>query len=381
MNIAVSFPSLALYFLRLGIIGFGGPPAHIALMRSDLVEKRGWLSAAQFETDLATANLLPGPTSTEMAIYAGLRLRGTIGALVAGWCFILPAATLVGILAWAYVVWGSLGWMQQVLYGIKPVAFALVLHGVLQLYRGIAWSRRSVAIALAAFVALAWTQIDVLLLFLIAGFAYAPLLRSISQSLFSFSIFAYAKIMTGIGVAIGTASALMLLWEFLKIGAVIYGGGFALIGVLQQTFVEQLGWVTQQQLLDAIAVGQSTPGPVFTTATFLGYLIAGIPGAVAATLGIFSPAFVFVRLEQSLLGRLRRSRFADSFSRFLQGVNLAVLATLAHASITLGRDALADLFALLVCAGALIALAWKKVDAHWLVGVGLLIGLIRLALS
>jgi chromate transporter len=270
--------------------------------------------------------------------------------------------------------------MTRLLYGIKPVAFALVVHGILQLGSSVAWSPRSTAIALAAFAALAVTQVDVLLLFLIAGLAYAPLRRNAHMLLVPAPLIAYAKIMITGGAVTGAVSAAMLLWEFLKIGAVIYGGGFALIGVLQQTFVEHLGWVTQRQLLDAIAVGQSTPGPVFTTATFLGYLLAGIPGAVAATVGIFSPAFVFVRLEQLLLSRLRRSRFADSFSRFLQGVNLAVLAALAHASITLGRDALTDPFALLLCTGALVALAWKKVDAHWLVGVGLLIGLSRLAL-
>jgi chromate transporter len=371
---AVSLTALATYFLRIGVIGFGGPPAHLALMRTELVERRGWLTTAQFDADLATANLLPGPTSTEMAIYVGLRLHGTAGALLAGSCFILPAAVMVCALAWAYVTWGTLDWMQSLLYGVKPVAFALVLYGILQMQRSIRWTPYATAIGLAALAALLLTSIDVLTLFLIAGAAAALRSRTVTGMSLVFPASAYANT----AALASTLSLAAILWEFLKIGAVIYGGGFALIGILQQTFVEQLGWLTQRQLLDAIAVGQSTPGPVFTTATFLGYLFAGTPGAIVATIGIFAPAFLFVRLEQLLLGRLRQSAV---FMQFLQGVNLAVLAALIHSSIALGRDALSDPFAALLCGAAFIALAWKKIDAHWLVGVGLVVGLIRLAIS
>jgi chromate transporter len=367
---AISPATLALYFLRLGLIGFGGPPAHIALMQADLVEKRRWLTREQFDADLATANLLPGPTSTELAIYIGMRMHGAPGAIIAGVCFILPAALIVGLLAWAYTTWGQLTWLADLLYGVKPAAFALVLHGLLQLARGTKWTAAGVCIAGASLAALLWTPIDVLLLFLLAG-AAAVAASGVGVSLRAFApIAAYANIAAA-------PTLLSVLWEFLKIGAVIYGGGFALIGILQQSLVQQLGWITQQQLLDAIAVGQSTPGPVFTTATFIGFLLGGPPGAVLATIGIFAPAFVFVRLEQVLLARIRRTPW---FRTFLHGVNLAVLASLTSAALALGRDAIVDVPATLLCAAAMLAMAWKKVDAHWIVGAGLAVGLIRLAL-
>jgi chromate transporter len=367
---AISPATLALYFLRLGLIGFGGPPAHIALMQADLVEKRRWLTREQFDADLATANLLPGPTSTELAIYIGMRMHGAPGAIIAGVCFILPAALIVGLLAWAYTTWGQLTWLADLLYGVKPAAFALVLHGLLQLARGTKWTAAGVCIAGASLAALLWTPIDVLLLFVLAG-AAAVAASGVGVSLRAFApIAAYANIAAA-------PTLLSIFWEFLKIGAVIYGGGFALIGILQQSLVQQLGWITQQQLLDAIAVGQSTPGPVFTTATFIGFLLGGPPGAVLATIGIFAPAFVFVRLEQVLLARIRRTPW---FRTFLHGVNLAVLASLTSAALALGRDAIVDVPATLLCAAAMLAMAWKKVDAHWIVGAGLAVGLIRLAL-
>lgn len=367
---AISPAALARYFLRLGLIGFGGPPAHIALMQADLVEKRRWLPREQFDADLATANLLPGPTSTELAIYIGMRMHGAPGAIIAGVCFILPAALIVGLLAWAYTTWGQLTWLADLLYGVKPAAFALVLHGLLQLARGTKWTAAGVCIAGASLAALLWTPIDVLLLFVLAG-AAAVAASGVGVSLRAFApIAAYANIAAA-------PTLLSVLWEFLKIGAVIYGGGFALIGILQQSLVQQLGWITQQQLLDAIAVGQSTPGPVFTTATFIGFLLGGPPGAVLATIGIFAPAFVFVRLEQVLLARIRRTPW---FRTFLHGVNLAVLASLTSAALALGRDAIVDVPATLLCAAAMLAMAWKKVDAHWIVGAGLAVGLIRLAL-
>jgi chromate transporter len=367
---AISSAALARYFLRLGLIGFGGPPAHIALMQADLVEKRRWLSREQFDADLATANLLPGPTSTELAIYIGMRMHGAPGALIAGVCFILPAALIVGLLAWAYTTWGQLTWLADLLYGVKPAAFALVLHGLLQLARGTKWTAAGIGIAGASLAALLWTPIDVLLLFVLAGAA------AVATSGGGVSLRAFAPVAAYANIA-AAPTLLSVFWEFLKIGAVIYGGGFALIGILQQSLVQQLGWITQQQLLDAIAVGQSTPGPVFTTATFIGFLLGGPPGAVLATIGIFAPAFVFVRLEQVLLARIRRTPW---FRTFLNGVNLAVLASLTAAALALGRDAIVDVPAALLCAVAMLAMWWKKIDAHWIVGAGLAVGLIRLAL-
>lgn len=364
------------YFARLGLIGFGGPPAHIAIMRRELVEQRGWIDADQFGADLATANLLPGPTSTEMTIYIGYRLHGAAGAIGAGCMFILPAFVLVTLISMAYVAFGSVSWMQSLLYAIKPVALALVIAGVLQLGAAMRTDWRETVVFTAALAALLLTPVDVLLLFVLSGLLYLALKRlwqlHTSTTMLA-PLTAYAN-----GIDSATPELLSVLWVFLKIGALVYGGGFALVGIFQQLLVTDLGWLTQQQLLDGIAIGQSTPGPVFTTATFVGFLVGGLPGAVIATVGIFAPAFVFVLAESTLLKSLKQSAL---FRDFLRGVNAAVVASLVLASGQLGRSALIDPLTLLLCVAAFVALAWKIVDAHWLVGAGLLIGIIRLALS
>lgn len=364
------------YFVRLGLIGFGGPPAHIAIMRRELVEQRGWIDDDQFGADLATANLLPGPTSTEMTIYIGYRLHGAVGAVAAGSMFILPAFVLVLLIAMAYVALGNVAWMQSLLYAIKPVALALVIAGVLQLGKSVRSDWRETVVFAAALSALLLTPVDVLLLFVLCGLLYLALkhlLRLGASTALLLPLNAYAN-----STGAAAPDLLSVLWVFLKIGALIYGGGFALVGILQQMLVADLGWLTQQQLLDGIAIGQSTPGPVFTTATFVGYLVGGLPGAVLATIGIFAPAFVFVLAESTLLKSLKQSAL---FRDFLKGVNAAVVASLVLAAGQLGRSALIDPLTLLLCAAAFVALVWKKVDAHWLVGAGLLIGVSRLALS
>jgi len=370
-------PKLALYFLRLGIIGFGGPPAHIALMRADLVDRLGWVTAEQFNDDLAVANLLPGPTSTEMAIYLGYRLGSMPGAIVAGTCFILPAFLIVLALSVAYVQLGSATSIEALLYGIKPVALALVISGTVQLGRPLLTGRSEWGLLFAGIAAVLFGALDVLLLFILAGLALLIISGS-GRALVALVVASPTEPVARAASYVSSADLALLaqvFLNFLKIGTLIYGGGFALVGVLQQEAVRNLGWITQQQLLDGIAIGQSTPGPVFTTAAFVGYLVAGIPGAVLATLGIFTPAFIFVTLERRLLGRLRAN---TSVQTFLRGVNIAVVAAIAVAAAQLSRSAFVDGLTVVIGAASLIALMHFKTDVMWLVVAGLVVGIIRL---
>lgn len=367
---------IAAYFTRLGFIGFGGPPAHIALMRADLVDRRKWVSADQFNDDLAIANLLPGPTSTEMAIYLGHRLGGVAGAVIAGVCFILPAFFIVLALSIAYGNLGALTAVEELLYGVKPVALALIISGTEQLGRPILAGRSEWLLFLLSIAAVLSGQLDVLLVFILAGLALL-LASGTWRSPARLGVTLPAESTTQImQLATSTDPALLaqIFFNFLKIGAVIYGGGFALVGILQQEVVRNLGWITQEQLLDGIALSQSTPGPVFTAATFVGYLVAGIPGAVLATIGIFAPAFVFVILEQRALGCLRAN---PRIQTFLRGVNVAIVATLVVTAAQLSRSALTDWTTIGIGLVSLIALLNFKLDATWLVGAGLAIGVIR----
>ncbi|BCX02825.1 MAG: chromate transporter [Candidatus Roseilinea sp.] len=367
---------IAAYFTRLGFIGFGGPPAHIALMRADLVDRRRWVSAEQFNDDLSVANLLPGPTSTEMAIYLGHRLGGVAGAIIAGVCFILPAFFIVLALSVIYVNLGTLDVIEEMLYGVKPVALALIISGTVQLGRPMLTGWREWLLLFLSIAAVLSGQLDVLLLFVLAGLALLIIsgawrsLAPLGTALPAESVAQFTLLTTSTDP--GLLAQVFL--HFLKIGAVIYGGGFALVGILQQEVVRNLGWITQEQLLDGIALGQSTPGPVFTTATFVGYLVAGLPGAVLATIGIFTPAFVFVVLERRFLGHLRTHR---SVQRFLCGVNIAVVATITVAAAQLSHSALVDWVTVGIGLASLVALRRFKLDAAWLVGAGLVVGVIR----
>ena len=365
---------VARLFLKLGTIAFGGPAAHIAMMDDEVVRKRGWLTRERFLDLLGATNLIPGPNSTEMAIHLGFLRAGWRGLIVAGACFILPAMIITGVLAWAYVRYGSLPEVFWLLYGVKPVIIAIVVQALwgfaLKAVKGPITGAVGVAVVALSF--LGWDE--VLLLF-VGGVATMLATRAGQKGAPAAAALTVTGVMLGTG-APATAHAPVTLWAltgfFLKVGSVLYGSGYVLLAFLRSDLIQRWGWLTDQQLMDAIAVGQFTPGPVFTTATFIGYLVAGVPGALLATLGIFLPSFIFVAASSPLIPRIRRSAWAGSF---LDGVNVASLALMAVVTWQLGRAALVDwvTVSLALVATVLVFRLW--INSAWLVLGGGLLGL------
>jgi chromate transporter len=372
---------VARLFLKLGTIAFGGPAAHIAMMDDEVVEKRGWLTRERFLDLLGATNLIPGPNSTEMAIHLGFLRAGWPGLIVAGACFILPAMTITGVLAWAYVRYGSLPKVFWLLYGVKPVIIAIVVQAL--------WGFATKAIkgpltgavgaVILALSFLGWNEV----LLLLAGGGVVMLgtrsghkeSRAATMAAVSGAVLAAGAPASAAAVAAG-ASAPVSFWAltgfFLKVGSVLYGSGYVLLAFLRGDLVQRWGWLTDQQLMDAIAVGQFTPGPVFTTATFIGYVVAGAPGALLATLGIFLPSFVFVAASSPLIPRIRRSPWAGSF---LDGVNVASLGLMATVTWQLGLAALVDWVTLSLGLVATILVFRLRLNSAWLVLGGGLVGL------
>jgi chromate transporter len=354
---------LALLFLRLGATAFGGPAAHIAMMEDEVVRRRGWLTREELLDLLGAANLIPGPNSTELALYIGRRRAGFPGLLVAGAAFILPAALIVTALGWAYVHLGRLPATEGILRGVKPVVLAIVVQALVGFARTAVKGRLLLAVGLAA-AAAAILGVQELAVLAAAG-AATLLLRGVRPGARVAALGPAAGWLAPAAAAAGApASATGLFLVFLKIGSVLYGSGYVLLAFLRSDLVERLGWLSEAQLLDAVAIGQVTPGPVFTTATFVGYLLAGGAGAAAATLGIFLPAFVLVAASGPLVPRLRRSVAAGAF---LDGVNVASLALMAVVTAQLARAAVTDVpTALLGVASAVLLLQWR-VSSTWLV--------------
>jgi chromate transporter len=368
-----SLRELALYFLRLGLTAFGGPAVHIALMEEHCVRKRSWLSHEEFLDLLGASNLLPGPTSTQLAMMLGQRLWGWRGLLIAGACFILPAALVTLALAWAYGVWGSLPQLQHIFLGLKPVIVAIILHAVLSLGRKALKTWDLALIAIAALVA-AWMGAGVMFVLLGAGLVHVlwrlPQHAQVDGA--ALAVLPVNAVPQAMPVLLLPVTLDGLFWIFFRTGALIFGGGTLLFSFLHDDLVLRLHWLTQAQLLDAIAVGQLTPGPVFTTATFVGYQLAGVAGAVAATVGIFLPAFVSVALAGHWVPWLRRSAQA---SAFLDGVIAAALACMLWVGLTLGFDAVTSLWSVGLAVAALLALQ-ARVPALALLGVGAIMGLL-----
>ncbi|HEY3255620.1 MAG TPA: chromate efflux transporter [Polyangiaceae bacterium] len=363
---------LALLFLRLGVTAFGGPAAHIAMMEDEVVRRRRWLTSAQFLDLLGITQLIPGPNSTELAIHIGQQRAGWRGLLVAGCAFILPASALTGTLGWVYLRFGMLPQAHALLYGIKPVIIAVLLQALIGLAPKASKSRSLVAIGGLSLLAAALGVNELLCL------AFAGLLALLVRERFSPPL-----MLAGVGsktlgsLALATVSATpfslgALFLVFAKVGSVLFGSGYVLLAFLRADLVEHRHWLTEAQLLDAIAVGQVTPGPVFSTATFIGYVLGGAPGALLATLGIFLPAFFFVAISGLLLRKIRRS---PRLGAFLDGVNVASLALMAVVTAQLCRAALVDLPSVLLLASSALLLLRFKLSSTWLIAAGALLGI------
>jgi chromate transporter len=366
---------LAGLFLKLGLIAFGGPAAHIAMMRDEVVTRRKWISEEYFLDLLGATNLIPGPNSTELAIHIGYVRAGWRGLIVAGLCFILPAAAIVLALAWFYVGYGTTPVAERLLYGVKPVVIAIVVQALWGLGSKAFRSRLLAAVGLAvlALYLLGGNEIALLfgcgILVMLASNIRRIRAATRGRNLISALLLGAPNALLSQAAAGGTAVSLGTLFlTFLKIGAVLYGSGYVLLAFLRNDFVTRLGWLTDRQLLDAVAIGQVTPGPVF-----IGYLLAGVPGAVLATVGIFLPSFVFVALTNPLIPRLRRSPW---MSAFLDGVNVAAVGLMAAVTWELGRAAIIDWLTLALALGAALLLFRFKVNSTWLIAGGGAVGIV-----
>ncbi len=377
----VSLGEIAMVFLKLGTIAFGGPAAHLVMMEEEFVRRRRWITHAEFLDRLATANLIPGPSSTEVAIFVGQMKRGWRGLIVAGFCFIIPAAVMVSVIAWAYVRFGSLPKAAGVLSAIKPAVVAIVIQALGKLARtGLPTALLAVIAALAA--GLSFLGVNPALVLVIAGTLSAAAF-SMKNRLVGMG-FGLSKLV-GLPKALGWAMAAMavgaafpsgllrLFLSFLKIGSVVFGSGYVLLAFLQTEFVERLHLLTEKQLIDAVAVGQFTPGPVFTTATFIGYVVAGWMGAVVATVGIFVPGFVLVAVSGPLIPRLRRSAVAASA---LDGVVAGSLALMAVVTWQLGKASIVDRTTLVIFAVSLVALLRFRLNSAWLIVGAAVVGFV-----
>jgi len=372
-NISKRLKELASIFLRLGLTAFGGPAAHIAMMHDEVVKRRKWLDEQQFLDLMGATNLIPGPNSTQMAIHMGLERAGWRGMIVSGSCFIFPSAILVTLLTWLYVQYGTTSQAEGLFYGIKPVIIAIVLQALYMLGRkavkGVLTSLVGIGVIAGYFFGIN----EILLIFL--GGLLVMLLRNYN-SLSGSRIFSFIAPVLGINLVALQSKEIALSTLFLvffKIGAVLYGSGYVLLAFLEADFVETLGWITSQQLIDVVALGQVTPGPLLTTATSIGYLTAGIPGAVIATVGIFLPSFVLVAAVNPIIPRLRKSPLAGAA---LDGVNAASLGLMAAVTIQLARVSLIDpltIIIALLCVGTLFFL---RINSTWLIAGGGLIGIL-----
>ena len=375
---------LAVLFVRLGFTAFGGPAAHIALFEDEVVRRRRWLTHEQFLDLLGITNLIPGPNSTEMVIHIGHERAGVAGMVVAGVAFILPASCIVGVCAWLYVRYGALPQAEGILYGVKPVVIAIIAQALEALCRKAARTRLLMALGVLGAVAvfLGLGELETLVL---AGTAMAFISAArtgIRQHWAGLTVMVAVAGLTLAAILFGPSwqsagakpfSPASLFLFFLKVGSVLYGSGYVLLAFIESDLVDRWQWITQAQLLDAVAIGQVTPGPLFTTATFIGFLLAGVTGAAVATLGIFLPSFLFVGAIGFLLPRMRKSVWAGAF---LDGVNAASLALMAVVTLQLGVGTFRDPVSVLLAAASAFLLYRFKVNSTWLILGGAVIGLV-----
>jgi chromate transporter len=368
---------VAKLFLKLGTIAFGGPAAHIAMMHDEMARRRHWVSEGRFLDLLGAANLIPGPSSTELAIYLGYEHAGWKGLMSAGVCFILPAMLMVLAIAWAYVTYGTTPQATWLLYGIKPVIVAIIIQALWGLFKTAAKGPLLVA---AGALVIGLYLLDFNPIALLFGSGVLIMLVKNARRLggqqntgASAALLSTFGVSSVAGVAPVPFSMSTLFLTFLKLGSVVFGSGYVLLAFLRNDFVHRLGWLSDRQILDAVAVGQFTPGPVFTTATFIGYIVGGLSGAVLATVGIFLPSFIFVAIVFPVVGILRRSRWT---SGFLDGVNVGALGLMAGVSWQLGRAAVIDWVTAILALISCVLVFTYKINSAWLVLGGAAAGLI-----
>lgn len=363
-------------FLRLGTVAFGGPAAHTAMMRQELVRRRAWVSDERFVDLMGATNLVPGPNSTELAIHLGWDRARWRGLVAAGVCFILPAALIVTGLAWLYVEHGETPAFTDVLYGVVPAVVGIIVWALAGLL-GTVLAKPSpvarVATSLLVLAALAAYLLGVHELVVLFGGALVAGLARLARRAATQGRPALLLPLLPVFADPTAGQVGQLFLTMLKIGAVLYGSGYVLLAFLEGDFVDRLGWVTEQQLLDAVSIGQVTPGPVFTTATFLGYLVAGPLGAFVATVGIFLPSFVFVGLLTRITDRLRSSPWS---SVLLDGLNASALALMAGVTWHLARQALVDPWTVAIAVLTVVGLWRTELNSAWYVVLGAVAGVL-----
>ena len=375
---------VAKIFLKLGTIAFGGPAAHIAMMHDEMSRRRRWVSEERFLDLLGAANLIPGPSSTELAIYLGYDRAGWRGLISAGVCFIVPAMLMVLAIAWAYVNYGATPQATWLLYGIKPVIVIIIVQALWGLLKSAAKGTLllGAGILVAGLYLLDFNPIVLILASGVLVMLVKNMRRLAAQQQLTA---AGAALLSTVGASSGVAGTLpvpfslsTLFLTFLKLGSVVFGSGYVLLAFLRSDFVDRLGWLTDRQILDAVAVGQFTPGPVFTTATFIGYVVGGFWGALLATMGIFLPSFIFVAIVFPMIGVLRRSPWTGGF---LDGVNVGALGLMAGVTWQLGRAAVIDWVTVLLALVSCVLVFRLKINSAWLVLGGGVAGLITKLLS
>ena len=370
MEHKANLKNIAKLFLKLGILGFGGPAAHIAMMQDEVVTKKKWLTEQHFLDLIGATNLIPGPNSTEMAIHIGYEKGGWKGLILAGLCFILPAVFITGILAFLYKQYGQIPEVQPFIYGIKPAIIAIILSAIFPLAKKSLKSTALIIIGLLVLLGSLFSINEIYLMFGAGFFAlFLAYLRNNKQN--NSNRFLPLTLLKITNTTILSATNANLFWIFLKIGAILYGSGYVLFAFLDTELVST-GLLTRQQLIDAIAVGQFTPGPVFSSVTFIGYQINGLTGAIVSTIAIFLPSFIFVALLNPIVKKMRNSKL---FSAFLDAVNVASVAIIIAVCFDMGKDIIADWRTILIAVlSIIIAFGYKKLNSAFVVLGGSLIG-------
>ena len=363
-----SLGDIARLFLKLGVIGFGGPVVHIAMMEEEVVRKRAWMSHQHFLDLVGATNLIPGPNSTEMTMHIGHERRGWKGLVVAGSCFIIPAVLITALFAWGYQRYGQLPQVQPFIYGIKPAIIAVIVVTMINLGKKALKNVQLVVLGVLSAIAVLAGLNEIFVLFG-AGLAGIFLYFIRSGRNTTWSIFPFTLLQ--LGYSHPGVTPLKLFCIFLKVGAILYGSGYVLFAFLDAELVAT-GLLTKQQLIDSIAVGQFTPGPVFSSATFIGWQIGGLAGALAATIGIFLPSFLFVALLNPLIPKLRKSKI---FSAFLDTVNVASIAIILAVVVEMSRETLLDWRTIIIAVlSFIITFNFRKLNTAFIISGGALLG-------